>query len=65
MRLSDREIRRLKLDRAKELLSGKISTVWIYTISSKIDEEIKKRVFDVYKGLLEDESIVPFVKEAW
>ena len=33
---SEREVRRLKLDRAKELLSGKISTVWIYAISSSI-----------------------------
>lgn len=31
---SDRELRRLKLDRAKELLEGKTSTVWIYVIST-------------------------------
>ena len=61
----DREVRRLKLDRAKELLSGKVSTVWIYAISSKIDDGLKDRIFDVYKGLLDDENIVPYVKEAW
>ena len=61
----DREVRRLKLDRAKELLSGKVSTIWIYAISSQIDQDLKDRIFDVYKGLLDDENIVPYVKEAW
>jgi len=55
----------LKLDRAKELLSGKISTIWIYAISTTIDEDLKGRIYEVYKGLLNDDNVVPYVKEAW
>ena len=58
-------MRRLKLDRAKELLSGKISTIWIYAISTTIDEDLKDRIYEVYKGLLNDDNVVPYVKEAW
>jgi len=32
----DRDARRLRLDRAKEILSGKITIVWIYVISTPI-----------------------------
>ena len=58
-------MRKLKLDRAKELLSGKLSIVWIYAISTPITEELRDRIFEVYKGLMDDEIIVPFVKRAW
>jgi hypothetical protein len=34
----DRAARMLKLERAKEILSGKLSVVWIFVISSEIDE---------------------------
>lgn len=50
----DREARRLRLDRAKEILSGKITIVWIYAISTPISEDLKDRIYEVYKGLLDD-----------
>lgn len=54
-----------KLERAKEILSGKLSIVWIFAISTEIDEELKDRIFDVYRALVDDANIVPFVKNAW
>lgn len=39
--------------------------VWIYVISGEIDEELRDRIFTVYKGLIDDSNIVPFVGSAW
>jgi hypothetical protein len=61
----DRASRMQKLERAKEILSGKLSIVWIFAISTEIDEELKDRIFDVYRALVDDANIVPFVKNAW
>ena len=54
-----------RIERAKELLSGKVSIIWIYAISGEVDNDLRDRIFEVYKGLMDDSVIVPFVEHAW
>ena len=39
--------------------------VWIYAISGEVDDDLRDRIFEVYKGLMDDSVIVPFVENAW
>ena len=39
--------------------------MWIYVISGEVDDDLRDRVFEVYKGLMDDSVIVPFVENAW
>lgn len=59
-----RNKRREELEAAKELLTGKVSIIWIFVISGEIEEEDKLRILKMYSGLSDCRYIVPLVKEA-
>ena len=46
------------------MLSGKVSIIWIFVLSRKIDEDDESRILKMYNGLSDSKYIVPLVKRA-
>ena len=56
------EARAKEIEAAKEVLSGKVSIIWIFVIGGKIDPEDKNRILNMYNGLSSDKYIAPLCK---